>query len=120
MTRLQLARGLKATEWSIEVMPKNTVKTTLSIEGQVALSQKRADEKRKAVDDVLKRFSCLPDEAYVRLPVVTALFAFSAASAWRAARNGTIPAPRKFGERVTAWNVGELRATLAGQGGCQD
>jgi predicted DNA-binding transcriptional regulator AlpA len=27
-------------------------------------------------------------------------------------KRGTLPAPRKLSERVTAWNVGELRKTL--------
>ena len=38
-----------------------------------ATLQKRADAKKAAVNDVLERFSSLPDEAHVRLPVVMAL-----------------------------------------------
>lgn len=91
---------------------ETTKKRTLSNEESLVLAQKRADARKAAVDDVLKRFSSLPDEAHVRLPVVMALFACSAASAWRYVKNGSLPTPRKFGTRVTAWNVGELRAVL--------
>ena len=91
-------------------MVKKSEKKPLSDEESLALSQKRAEAKKAAVDDVLNRFGILPDEAHVRLPVVMALYACSAASVWRYVKNGSLPAPRKFGSRVTAWNVGELRS----------
>ena len=94
-------------------MPKKTEKKPLSDEEKLALAQKRAEAKKAAVNDVLERFGSLPDEAHVRLPVVMALYACSAASVWRNVQNRTLPTPRKFGSRVTAWNVGELRASLA-------
>ncbi len=94
-------------------MPKKTEKKPLSDEEKLALAQKRAEARKAAVNDVLERFSSLPDEAHVRLPVVMALYACSAASVWRNVQNRTLPTPRKFGARVTAWNVGELRASLA-------
>lgn len=90
--------------------PKKAEKKPLSDEEKLALAQKRADAKKAAVNDVLERFSSLPDEAHVRLPVVMALYACSAASVWRYVKTGKLPAPRKFGSRVTAWNVGELRS----------
>ena len=93
--------------------PKKAEKKPLSDEEKLALAQKRAEAKKAAVNDVLERFGSLPDEAHVRLPVVMALYACSAASVWRYVKNGTLPAPRKFGSRVTAFNVGELRASLA-------
>ena len=94
-------------------MPKKTEKKPLSDEEKLALAQKRAEAKKAAVNDVLERFGSLPDEAHVRLPVVMALYACSAASVWRNVQNRTLPTPRKFGARVTAWNDGELRASLA-------
>lgn len=94
-------------------MSKKIEKKTLSDEERLTLAQKRAEAKKAAVDDVLKRFGSLPDEAHARLPVVMALYACSAASVWRNVKSGAIPAPHKFGVRVTAWNVGELRASLA-------
>lgn len=65
------------------------------------------------IPDALVNFDSLPDAAHVRLPVVCGLFACSPATAWRRAKAGTIPAPVKLSERVTAWRVGDLRAVLA-------
>lgn len=59
-------------------------------------------------------FDQLPDAASVRLPVVQALFACSDETVRRRVKAGLIPAPRKLGPRITAWNVGELRRALAG------
>ena len=92
---------------------KKTEKKNLSNEEKLVAAQKRAEAKKAAVDDVLNRFGILPDEAHVRLPVVMALYGCSAASVWRYVQSRAIPAPHKFGARVTAWNVGELRASLA-------
>lgn len=60
----------------------------------------------------LRNFDALPDTANVRQPVVEALFACSSATVWRWVKSGIIPAPRKLSARVTAWNVGQLRAAL--------
>lgn len=60
----------------------------------------------------LELFSKLPDSAYVRITVVQGLFACSSATVWRNVKAGRIPQPRKFSPRVTAWNVGQLRAAL--------
>lgn len=93
-------------------MVDKSQKKPLSDEEKLVLAQKRAEAKKAAVDDVLKRFSNLPDEAHVRLPVVMELFACSAASVWRYVKSGALPAPSKFGVRVTAWKVGQLRSVL--------
>lgn len=61
----------------------------------------------------LEEFDRLPDAAHVRLPVVMALYACSDESVRRGVKAGRIPAPRKLGPRVTAWNVGSLRRALA-------
>lgn len=66
-----------------------------------------------AIPDALKNFDSFPDSANVRQPVVEALYGVSAATVWRMVKRGTLPAPRKLSERVTAWNVGELREALA-------
>lgn len=66
----------------------------------------------KGIPASLRNFDDLPDSANVRLPVVAALFACSSVTVWRRVKAGTLPAPRKLGERVTAWNVGELRKVL--------
>lgn len=66
-----------------------------------------------SIPDALKNFDLLPDSANVRQPVVQALYCCSAATIWRMVKRGTLPAPRKLSERVTAWNVGALRKALA-------
>ena len=68
---------------------------------------------QSAIPDALKNFDSLPDSANVRLLVVQSLASCSAATVWRMVKRGTLPAPRKLSERVTAWNVGELRQFLA-------
>lgn len=68
----------------------------------------------KSIPEALANFDSLPDAAYVRLPVVKALYACSVASVWRGALSGRIPKPQKLSPRTTCWNVGELRKSLAG------
>lgn len=67
---------------------------------------------QSTIPDALRNFDSQPDSAYVRQPVVEGLFACSSATVWRMVKRGTLPAPRKLSERVTAWNVGQLRAAL--------
>lgn len=67
--------------------------------------------------EALKNFDALPDSANVRVNVVAALYGCSVSTIWRMARQGKIPAPRKLSERVTGWNVAEIRAALA-EAGC--
>ena len=68
---------------------------------------------QSAIPDALANFDSLPDSANVRQPVVQGLVGCSAATVWRMVKRGTLPAPRKISERVTAWNVGDLRKALA-------
>ena len=63
----------------------------------------------------LRNFDALPDSANVRQPTVEGLYSVSSATIWRRVKAGTIPKPRKQSERVTSWNVGELREALAKQ-----
>lgn len=69
-----------------------------------------------AVPAALRHFDSLPDSAFVRQPVVEALFACSAATVWRMVKRGTIPSPYKLSMRVSAWSVGELRRARPGEG----
>lgn len=56
----------------------------------------------------------LADEAYIRLPAIRAIYgSVSAATIWRWAAAGAIPAPIRLSPRVTAWQVGAIRADLA-------
>ena len=86
----------------------------LTEEEKMVAAKKRAQAKKSAVDEELNKFSQLPDEAQVRVLIVARLYACSVASVWRHVHDKTkgIPKPRKFGSRMTAWNVGELRAAL--------
>jgi prophage regulatory protein len=64
----------------------------------------------------LVNFDTMPDSAWVREAVLTGqkgLLPFGRASFWRKVKIGEFPAPRSFGPRTTAWNVGEVRAWLA-------
>jgi predicted DNA-binding transcriptional regulator AlpA len=72
------------------------------------------------IPDALRNFDSLPNSAYVRQPVVEALFGYSASTVWRRVKSGNLPAPEKLGgqnSRTTAWNVGKLRRVLRGGGG---
>jgi prophage regulatory protein len=69
-------------------------------------------------------FDALPNSAYVReaqlvysptRPDSTAPLPFSAPTLWRKVKAGTFPKPIKLSERVTAWNVGAVRAWLLAQ-----
>ena len=64
------------------------------------------------IAESLRHFDSLPDSAHVRQPTVEALFGISPATIWRRVASGALPKPHKFSERITTWNVGELRAML--------
>lgn len=66
----------------------------------------------RLLNSTLENFDNLPDAAHVRQPVVEALYACSSATLWRYVKAGVIPHPKRFGGRITAWNVGELRNSL--------
>lgn len=70
-------------------------------------------ETTNAIPEALTNFDQLPNSAYIRLPVLKALYGISSASCWRGVKKGTIPKPCKLTERTTAWNVGLVRADLA-------
>jgi predicted DNA-binding transcriptional regulator AlpA len=76
-----------------------------------ATARKAARERHTR--ETIQHFDSLPDSAHVRLRVVCALRGCSPATAWRHVRINLLPAPRKLSPKITAWNVGELRAVLA-------
>lgn len=79
-----------------------------------------ADSVTNDIPNTLTNFDSLPDSAHVRQPVVEALFGCSAATVWRWVKANVIPKPHKFGEqRISAWNVGELREALSKKGGAK-
>lgn len=66
-----------------------------------------------SIPEALVNFDKLPNSAYIRLPVLKALYGVSSATIWRGVKTGAIPKPSKLSERCTAWNVGLVRAALA-------
>lgn len=69
-------------------------------------------------------FDALPDSAFIResqlvqspkRPDSTAPLPFSAPTLWRKVKAGTFVKPVKLSERVTAFNVGEVRAWMTAQ-----
>lgn len=69
-------------------------------------------------------FDTLPDSAFIReaqlvqspkRPDTPAPLPFSAPTLWRKVKAGTFPKPIKLSERVTAFNVGQVRAWMAAQ-----
>jgi predicted DNA-binding transcriptional regulator AlpA len=71
-------------------------------------------EKKSATtpSSVCPSFDSLPDAAHVPMTTVCALLGCSPATGWRLVRSGQLPAPRKFGARMTRFNVGDLRRSL--------
>ncbi len=63
----------------------------------------------------LAHFDSLPMSAYVRLPVMKAMFGVSASTIWRWSRIGALPPPTKI-SGTTLWRVGEIRDHLAESG----
>lgn len=70
-------------------------------------------------------FDTLPDNAWLRQAQLVrsnksadsavAPLPFSAPTLWRMVKAGTFPKPTKLSARVTAWQVGQVRAWLAAQ-----
>lgn len=86
-----------------------------SASSSTALTLTLPTEATGSIPNALRNFDALPDAAYVRLPVVVALFACGRTTVWRRVKKSTLPAPRRLSESVTAWNVGELRKVLRGE-----
>lgn len=69
-------------------------------------------------------FDDLPDTGFIRAaqlvpdpknPGAPTPLPFSAPTLWRKVKAKTFPAPVKLAERVTAWNVGAVRAWMKAQ-----
>ena len=76
-------------------------------------AEQRLSNRAKRLLRELPNFPLLDDEAFVRQPIVEAVFACSAASVWRGVKAGRIPQPHRIGPHSTGWKVGEVRAALA-------
>jgi predicted DNA-binding transcriptional regulator AlpA len=66
--------------------------------------------KHTGIPSALENFDALPDSAFVRLPIVCAIFGGrSAASVYRDVQAGRLPPPVSLGPRCSGWSVGGLR-----------
>jgi prophage regulatory protein len=55
----------------------------------------------------------LPTTGFVRLPAILAVIPVSRSTWWKGVKEGRYPQPtKKFGPRVTAWDVGGIREYL--------
>jgi prophage regulatory protein len=61
-------------------------------------------------------FAELPDEAFVRLPVVRTVTALSRSSVDDEVKKRRFPAPYKLTGHAAGWKVGEIRAWLRSRG----
>jgi len=73
----------------------------------------RKESSHLEVPYALKYFDQLPDSAFVRRPIVEALLGCSGSTVQRRVQDGLLPAPQKLSPRISGWNVGLLRRTLA-------
>lgn len=87
-------------------------KSQLPTSAQSTKDDALVDTHGPRVDPALLNFDSLSDLTLVRLPTVMALFACSRATVWRHVKSGRIPAPVKFSEGITAWQVAALRKCL--------
>jgi predicted DNA-binding transcriptional regulator AlpA len=60
-----------------------------------------------------RSFDRLADSAFVADAELADLFGVMPNTIWRWAKQGLLPAPRRFSTRCTRWNVGEVRNHLA-------
>lgn len=65
-----------------------------------------------AAPNALRNFNDLPDQAFVRLPVVLMLLGVSRSTVWRLCKSGALPAPKKLGSHIAVWSVRDLRNVL--------
>ncbi len=55
----------------------------------------------------------IPQEGFVRQPVVLKVLGISRATLWRRIESGDYPRPVKLSPRVTAWRVKDIRALIS-------
>lgn len=61
---------------------------------------------------IVKKGNNLPEDGFVRLPVVLSVFPVSKAHFYEGIRKGIYPKPVKLSERVAAWKVQDIRELL--------
>jgi predicted DNA-binding transcriptional regulator AlpA len=68
--------------------------------------------KQKIQYEILRNFDYLPEESFVRLPILMALYGISKPTIYRQIKQGNIPAPIKLTSRTSVWKVGDIRNNL--------
>lgn len=61
-------------------------------------------------------YGALPATGFVRLADLRQIIPLSDSTIWRRVKAGTMPAPFKLSERVTAWKAEDIRRWLDDQG----
>lgn len=65
---------------------------------------------------ILAPYGALPATGFVRLADLRQIIPLSDSTIWRRVKAGTMPAPFKLSERVTAWKAEDIRRWLDDQG----
>lgn len=58
----------------------------------------------------------LPENGFVRLPTILAVFPIGRSTWWAGVKAGRYPKPVKLSERVTCWRAADIRALLEQHG----
>ena len=58
------------------------------------------------------KFSDLPDESLIRLPLALAMTGWGKTRFYQGVKDGEIPKPVHLGERARAWKLGDIRQYL--------
>lgn len=61
-------------------------------------------------------FGGLPDCGFMRLPAVLELIPVSKSTWWAGVKEGRFPRPKKFGPRISAWDVRDIKSLLEKEG----
>ncbi len=64
----------------------------------------------------MPKFYTLPQTGFIRLPQVLAIYPVSKSTLYLRIKEGRFPAPVKLSERVAAWRIEDVRATIAAAG----
>lgn len=94
-------------------IPAVAVSSELLKSGHSTIARKAASA--TAFPSALTDFNKLPDDAYIGVRVVAALFDAGVSTIWVRTKRNELPKPKKFGPS-TRWRVGDIRAVLAGSG----
>jgi predicted DNA-binding transcriptional regulator AlpA len=75
--------------------------------------EQKRERKRERINETLRRWDLLPDDAIIRVAVLAALEDCSIPTVWRRTKAQIYPAPIKLSSQATGWTVGSIRAMRA-------